>query len=209
MAQNPPLDLELTSLRGDTRTVGALLTVFHLVFVAVDPYRHPSAWIVPPGSRILTGYQQADCRVAWLVTGGPADARLFLGHRADEVLTFIDPAFRAVRAFGLQSLPAIVHVGQDGEVVNAVEGWNPIEWRALATNLSRIVGWSVPVIPGPRDPGPFEGEPLPSEEELAGLESAVEAAAAAEAAEDTGDDDQSPSSEEGEPVPDAEEEPVS
>ncbi len=198
MVQNPPPDLELTPLRGNSRTVAAWLTTFHLVFVAVDPYRHRSAWIVPTAGRILTGYEQADCRVAWLVAGGPEDARLFLGDWADEILTFVDPAFTAVRAFGLESLPAIVHVGQDGSVVNAAEGWDPIEWRALATNLSRIVSWSVPVIPGPHDPGPFDGEPLPPEQELAELEAAAKAAADADEAPAEGDE--SVATAEGEPV---------
>jgi hypothetical protein len=209
MAQNPPPDLELTSLRGDSRTVAALVTVFHLVFVAVDPYRHTSAWIVPTAGRILTGYEQADCRVAWLVAATPEDARRFLGHWAEDILTFVDPDFTAVRAFGLESLPAIVHVAHDGAVVNAVEGWDPLQWRALASNMSRIVGWSVPVIPGPHDPGPFEGEPLPPEDELAELEAAVKAAAEREAEQEATDEGEGESSEEDEPVAAADGEPVS
>ena len=137
------------------------VTVFHLFLVAVDPYEHHSAWIVPTAGRILTEYDQADCRVAWLVAGTPDDARLFLGPWADEILTFVDPDFTAVRALGLERLPAAVHLAHDGTVVNAVEGWDPMQWRALAAELSRIVGWSQPVIPGPHDPGPFEGAPVP------------------------------------------------
>jgi hypothetical protein len=49
----------------------------------------------------------------------------------------------------------------DGKVHNAVEGWDPLAWRALATELSRIVSWSRPVLPSPADPGPFAGAPLP------------------------------------------------
>jgi hypothetical protein len=161
MAENPPPDLQLTSLRGDSRTVTDWLTVFHLLVVAVNPYDHRSAWIVPTAARILTGYEQADCRVAWLVTGTTEDTRLFLGHWADDILTFVDPDAEAVRALGLETLPAAIHLAHDGTVVNAVEGWQPLEWRAMAANLSRIAGWSLPVIPGPRDPGPFEGAPVP------------------------------------------------
>jgi hypothetical protein len=204
MAQNPPPDLELVSLRGESRTVGAYLTVFHLVFVAVDPYRTASAWIVPTAGRILSGYEQADCRVAWLVAGTADDARQFLGHWGEDILTFVDPGFTVVRAFGLQALPALVHVSQDGSAV-AAEGWNPLEWRALATNLSRVMSWSVPVIPGPHDPGPFEGEALPPEEELAELEAAVRATAEqdeeAAADEDAAAAGGEPAAVEGEPVP--------
>ena len=151
----------LSSINGRARTLAQWLTVFHLVFVAVDPEKDRSAWIVPTAARVLTGYEQADCRVAWLVAGDAADARRFLGRWATEILTFVDPDLAAVKAFGLGSLPAIVHVGMDVTVVNAVEGWDPIEWRRLTSDLSRIVSWSRPTIPVAADPGPFEGAPLP------------------------------------------------
>ncbi len=151
----------LSSINGAGRTVRQWLVTFHLLFVAVDPDNDRSSWIVPTAARVLTGYEQADCRVAWLVAGTAGDARRFLGRWATEILTFADPDLAAVRAFGLESLPAIVHVAMDGSVVNAVEGWDPAEWRRLTADLSRIVGWSRPVIPLPSDPGPFAGAPLP------------------------------------------------
>lgn len=160
MATNPPPDLVLTPVNGRGRTVSQWLVTFHLLFVAVDPDKDRSSWIVPTAARVLTGYEQADCRVAWLVTGDAADARRFLGRWASEILTFADPDLTAVRAFGLESLPAIVHVAMDGSIVNAVEGWDPAEWRRLTAELSRIVGWSRPVIPLPSDPGPFAGTPV-------------------------------------------------
>jgi hypothetical protein len=138
------------------------LTVFHLFLVAVDPDNERSAWIVPTAARILTNYDQADCRVAWLVGGYAEDARRLLGRWAHDILTFVDPDLTAVRSFGLTSLPAAVHLGMDGQVVNAAEGWDPPAWRALTQELSRIVHWSHPLIPGPRDPAPFAGAPLPS-----------------------------------------------
>ncbi len=161
MATNPPPDLVLSSISGGARTVRQWLVTFHLLFVAVDPDNDRSSWIVPTAARVLTGYEQADCRVAWLVAGTAPDARRFLGRWASEILTFADPDLDAVRAFGLGSLPAVVHVAMDGSVVNAVEGWDPAEWRRLTAELSRIVGWSRPVIPLPSDPGPFAGAPLP------------------------------------------------
>jgi hypothetical protein len=161
VASNPPLDLVLTPISGAGRPVRGWLTTFHLLFVAVDPGSERSARLVPSAARILGNYDQADCRVAWLVVGAAEDARRFLGRWASEFLTFVDPDYAAVRAFGLQSLPAAVHLGQDGAVVNAAEGWDPPAWRALTTDLSRIVGWSRPLIPGPRDPAPFPGDPIP------------------------------------------------
>jgi len=67
-----------------------------------------------------------------------------------------------IKGFGLGTLPAIVHVGQDLTVVNAVEGWDPVAWRALTTTLSRQMSWSRPLLPSPGDPGPFAGAPLPA-----------------------------------------------
>lgn len=160
MATDPPPDLVLTPINGVGRSVRGWLTTFHLFFVAVDAGSERSAWLVPTAARVLTGYEEADCRVAWLVAGAPDDARRLLGRWASEILTLVDPDYTAIRAFGLSSLPAAVHLGMDGTVVNAVEGWDPPGWKALTTRLSEIVGWSRPIIPGPRDPAPFEGEPF-------------------------------------------------
>lgn len=135
--------------------------MFHLVFVAVDPAHERSARIVPTAGRILSDYREADCRVAWMVAGRAEEARGFLGHWADDLLTFVDPDLEAIRAFGITHLPAIVHLGMDGDVVAAVEGWDPPRWRALTTELSRITGWTRSHIPGPRDPAPFAGAPIP------------------------------------------------
>lgn len=161
MAANPSPDLMLSSINGRARTLRQWLTTFHLLFVAVDPHNDRSAWIVPTAGRVLTQYEQADVRVAWLVAGTPAEARRFLGRWSSEILTFADPELTAIRGFGLASLPAAVHVGMDGSVVNAVEGWDPTEWRRLTADLSKIVSWSRPSIPMPTDPGPFAGAPLP------------------------------------------------
>ena len=158
---NPPPDLVLTPISGAGRPVRGWLTVFHLFVVAVDPSNQRSQWLVPTAARILTNYDQADCRVAWLVAGYAEDARKLLGRWAHDILTFVDPDLVAVRAFGLTSLPAAVHLGMDGTVVNSAEGWDPPAWRALTQELSRIVRWSHPLIPGPKDPAPFEGAPLP------------------------------------------------
>ena len=158
MASDPSPDLLLAPINGKPRPVTAWLTIFHLVFVALDPFSERSAWLVETSARILTNYDQADCRVAFLVGGTAGEAREFLGHWATDILTFADPDLSAIRGFGLRALPAIVHLAGDGTVVNAVEGWDPPAWRALSERLSEIVDWRGPVIPGPRDPAPFDGE---------------------------------------------------
>ena len=161
MATNPPADLVLTPISGRARTVREWLTTFHLLFVAVDPNGLRSKWIVPTAARVLSEYEQADCRVAWLVTGDAGDARRLLGRWATEIMTFTDPELVAVKAFGITTLPAIVHLNMDLTVVNAVEGWDPPAWKTLTTELSRHMSWSRPHIPAPGDPGPFAGGPLP------------------------------------------------
>ena len=163
MATNPPSDLVLTPLNGQGRAVSAWISMFHLVFVALTPGNERSRWILPTAARIFETYDEADCRVAWLVAGADeSDARHLLGVWADEVLTFLDPGFAAVRAFGLATLPAVVHLGMDGTIVNAVEGWDPPGWRKLTDDLSRILSWTKPPIPWLNDPAPFEGAPVPA-----------------------------------------------
>ena len=160
MASNPPPDLTLTPLNGKSRTVAQLLTTFHLLLVALDPFTNESAWILPTASRILQVFEQADVRVAWLMAGAtPEEAREFLGPWAEEILTFADPDRTAVKGFGLERLPAIVHLGMDGTVENAAEGWHPMEWRKVTEHLAKITSWLAPTFPIPADPGAYEGSP--------------------------------------------------
>ncbi len=91
MPSNPPLDLVLTPINGQGRTVEQWLTTFHLVFVALDPFTYESAWLLETAARTLGTFEQADCRVSWLVTGTPDECRQFLGPHARELLTFSTP----------------------------------------------------------------------------------------------------------------------
>ena len=82
MASDPPPQLVLMPINGKPRTVKELLLMFHLVFVALDPFTYESAWILPTAARILTVFDQADCRVAWLVAGAtPEECETFIPHR--------------------------------------------------------------------------------------------------------------------------------
>ncbi|MGH2686895.1 MAG: hypothetical protein ACRDJP_15635 [Actinomycetota bacterium] len=159
MATDPPADLELAPLNGQPQTLEGWLTMFHLVVVVLDPFTHESAWILKTVARILRIYDEADCRVALLVTASPAEARMFLGPYADEFLTFADPDRTAVKALDLERLPALVHIRQDRSLAGASEGWNPPEWKAITENLSRAMRWTKPVIPAAGDPAPYEGTP--------------------------------------------------
>jgi hypothetical protein len=154
---NPAPTLRLAPIQGEDHSLGQWLTSFDLLFVAVDPKQRTSSWILPTAERVLTNFYEADCRVAWLVTGDADECREFLGERADRLLVFADPDRSAVAAFGLERLPAIVHVATDGSVVGAAEGWDPAEWRAVVNRLAKDMAWIPPVLPERSDPGPFEG----------------------------------------------------
>lgn len=157
MPTNPPPDLILTPLNGAPRALSEWVTTFHLVFVALDPYGRESQWLLPTAARILLNFQEADCRVAWLATADTAKSRTFLGRWAEEILTFVDPDRAAAKAFGLQRVPALVHVALDGSVIGAAEGWDPMAWRAVTQNLAKMMAWLPPTVPLGNDPAPFAG----------------------------------------------------
>ena len=149
----------LHPINGEARSVAQLLTMFHLAFVALDPFTNESAWILETAGRVLTQFDQADVRVAWLVAGTASQCRQFLGPWAERVLTFADPDRVAIKGLGLTRLPAFVHLGMDGTIVGAAEGWDPPGWRAIADHLAVITAWTAPVLPLPGDPSPFQGTP--------------------------------------------------
>lgn len=159
MATDPPADLILDPLRGDPYTVKEWLTTFHLCLVVIDPFTNESAWILDTARRIMAVYAASDVRIGWLVTGTDDEARQFLGPLAEEFLTFSDPEREAVKALGLEMVPAIVHLNMSGAVEGSAEGWNASSWRAVLDNLSRILMWSRPTLPLPSDPAPYEGTP--------------------------------------------------
>jgi hypothetical protein len=159
VATDPPGDLTLTPVAGEGRTVQQWLTTFHLLLIALDPYTNESAWILPTAARIIQTFEQSDARVALLVAADDRDCRRFLGPILDEVLTFADPAKDAVKGFGFERLPALVHLAMDGTIVNSAEGWHPLQWRQVTDRLAKVLSWSSPVMPVPADPGPFEGSP--------------------------------------------------
>ena len=66
----------------------------------------------------------------------------------------------AVKAFGLETLPAFLHVNQHHQVEVTAEGWDPAAWRLVAENLSDRMDWSVPLLPANGDPTPFLGTPV-------------------------------------------------
>jgi hypothetical protein len=159
VSTDAPGELELKPINGSPHTLAQWLTTFHLVVAALDPFTSESAWLLPTVARIFRVYDQADCRVALLVTCTDEEAQQFLGPYAREFLTFTDPDRDAVKGLDLERLPALVHIRQDLSVAGVAEGWHPDEWRVVTDQLSRVMSWSRPSIPTPRDPAPYDGTP--------------------------------------------------
>ncbi len=135
------------------------LTTFHLATVVLDPYTNESSWVLPTARRILDALRGSDARVNFLVTADEDDTRAFVGPLADEFLVFSDPDRLAVKALGLETLPAFVFIRVDCTVPAAAEGWDPVAWRGVAEAISEVTAWRVPDIPAPTDPGAFHGTP--------------------------------------------------
>mgnify|MGYP001811751459 CR=1 FL=1 len=159
MATTLAANATLTPVGGEPRPIEEWVITFHLVVVALDPYTYESSWLIETAGRILTGFRGADCRVAWLVTADEDQTRDYLGPWGDELLAFADPDRTAVEALGLQTLPAIVHVDQGLNIVGAAEGWQPEQWRTVASGLADAMSWSQPLIPAEGDPTPYVGTP--------------------------------------------------
>ena len=104
--------------------------------MALDPYTNESAWILPTATRILEDLRGSDARVNLLVTASADDARQFLGPLAKQFVVFVDDQRAAVKAFGLDTLPAFVFVRVDNTIPAATEGWNAAEWRSVAETIA-------------------------------------------------------------------------
>ncbi len=148
-------DVQLTPLTGKGRSLREWLTTFHLAVVALDPFANEGAWVLPMAERVLTHFGQADVRVGLLLPASASECRMFLGPIVNNLLVFPDPDSVIIKAFGIERLPAFVHIAMDGTVDGKAEGWKPREWQAVADNLARVTGWSSPVVERDGDPAPF------------------------------------------------------
>ncbi len=157
MTSDVSADLELTPLTGEGRPVREWTTTFHLAVVALDPFTLESSWILETALRVLRHYQEADVRVAFLLTCSAAEARQFMGPLVDEFLVFTDADRSVVRGLGFESLPGIAHLDQYGSVESIASGWQPEQWRMVTDNLSARMDWSELLVPDAGDPSPFAG----------------------------------------------------
>jgi len=160
VATDPSTQLTIATIDGAEQTLSQWLTTFNLLAVVLDPYTYESGWIIPTADRIFAHYEEADIRCAFLVTGNSDGARQYLGKYADSWLALTDEDREFVGSLGLQRLPALVHIGQDGSLVGSAEGWDPAEWRSVLDGVEEAMAWrSKPLLPTSQDPGAFEGTP--------------------------------------------------
>jgi hypothetical protein len=156
---NPSLELSLTPLAGEARTLREWLTTFHMASVVLDPFTNESSWILETAVRIMRQFSGAAVRVNFIITCDPADARAFLGPYADEFLVYCDPDRAAVKALGLTELPAFLVIQGNGSIPACAQGWASADWKEVAAKVATLTSWSKPTIPAPGDPGTFRGTP--------------------------------------------------
>lgn len=152
--------MELKPIGGQPVTLANQTRLFALLAVVLDPYTEESSWILRTAGRILAEFAEADCRAAWIITCGEADAKTFLGPYAQQHLTFCDEDRSVATALGITRIPALVTVGNDGQVIGSAEDWDPPSWRAVTDDMARLLAWNHPVFPLPEDPVPFQGTPV-------------------------------------------------
>lgn len=153
-------DIVLATDAGDEQTLDQWLTTFNLLAVVIDPYTHESGWILPTADRLFGHYEEADVRCVYVVASDGEGARQYLGKFAPTRLVLVDPDREFIGSLGLERLPAIAHIGQDGTVLGSAEGWDPDEWREVVDGVEDAMDWySRPLIPTSKDPGRFEGTP--------------------------------------------------
>ncbi len=151
-------DLEFTALNGSSYPLRDWLTSYPFLLVAIDPYTHESSWILETAGRLIDHYRPADVRIGWLATTDADGCRQFLGEWADSYLVFPDPQRELVKSLGLERLPSLIYIRQDG-YIEAANGWDPQRWGYIAHGVSKLLAWTKPLVPQPGDPTAFQGTP--------------------------------------------------
>jgi hypothetical protein len=156
---NPAGDVELIHVSGKALPLSEWLTTFHLATVVVDPFTYESAWLLETAGAVLEHFAAADCRVGFIVTATPEQAKEFLGPWTDRLFVLCDPNKALVKSMALETLPALIHIGTDGSLLGSAEGWNVATWQAVIDNLAKAMYWKAPDLPLPGSPAPYAGAP--------------------------------------------------
>jgi hypothetical protein len=161
VAQNPDPSLQLTSMKGVTRTLDDWATVFNLAIVLLPMRPEASAW-VPVIDRIYRTFGDSDVRTTICCSANPSITRRIIGDAGERWLTFCDPDEVLAKSLALERLPAFVHLRQDTSLVSAAQGWSPTEWQKVADEIARTQHWTAPIVSDANNPSPTPGWPLAS-----------------------------------------------
>ena len=158
--KDPSSELTIATDSGDEQTLSQWLTTFNMLAVVVDPYTYESGWILPTAARLFRHYEEADIRCVFIVASDGEGARQYLGTFGPDFLVLVDPEREMIESLGLERLPAIVHIGQNANLLGSAEGWDPDEWAEVIAGVEDAMAWrSRPLLPTSKDPGRFEGTP--------------------------------------------------
>ena len=82
---------------------------------------------------MLTKMVDAGVRVVVVGQDPPDTIKAFAEKEGQKVLSLTEPAPYAVsESYGLEAVPTIFLIGEDGEIQQAIPGWNRDTWNALA-----------------------------------------------------------------------------
>ena len=91
---------------------------------------------------ILTKMAQGGVRVVAVGQDPPEAIAAFGEREGQDVFTLTEPPpYKVSESFGLEAVPSIFLIGEDGEIQQAIPGWNRDTWNALAA----AAGMSEPV----------------------------------------------------------------
>jgi peroxiredoxin len=94
---------------------------------------------------MLTAMAQAGVRVFVVGEDPPEALARFAEEQGQRVPTMSEPApYDISQAYGLEAVPTIFLIGEDGAVIDAIGGWNRDSWNALAERAGMPTPLSTP-----------------------------------------------------------------
>ncbi len=94
---------------------------------------------------MLTKMVDAGVRVVVVGQDPPDTIKAFAEKEGQNVLSLTEPAPYAVsESYGLEAVPTIFLIGEDGEIQQAIPGWNRDTWNALAASAGMSEPLSTP-----------------------------------------------------------------
>ncbi len=94
---------------------------------------------------MLTKMVDAGVRVVVVGQDPPDTIKAFAEKEGQNVLSLTEPApYEVSESYGLEAVPTIFLIGQDGEIRQAIPGWNRDTWNGLAASAGMTEPLSTP-----------------------------------------------------------------